>query len=100
MDCIWKAKVSALLPDPSQYAAFMGGISLWTGLSTASLMLVSPLLFERLGWRGVAGVTPRVSGWRALGGGRPVTHRSRDARRPKCPAATTARCPPGAAPRC
>jgi hypothetical protein len=31
----------------------------WTGIVTGSLMLCSPFLFEKLGWRGVAGATPR-----------------------------------------
>jgi hypothetical protein len=31
----------------------------WTGIVTGSLMLCSPFLFEKLGWRDVAGATPR-----------------------------------------
>ena len=32
---------------------------MWTGIITGCLMLVSPMIFERFGWRGVAGATPR-----------------------------------------
>ena len=31
---------------------------MWTGVVTGSLMFASPILFDRLGWRGVAGATP------------------------------------------
>ena len=48
-----------LHPSPAMYAAYMGDVAMWTGLVTGSLMLCSPVLFDRFGWRGVAGVTPR-----------------------------------------
>lgn len=48
-----------LHPSPAMYAAFVGDVAMWTGLVTGSLMLASPILFDRFGWRGVAGVTPR-----------------------------------------
>ena len=48
-----------LHPSPAMYSAFMGDVAMWTGLVTGSLMLCSPLLFDRFGWRGVAGATPR-----------------------------------------
>ena len=48
-----------LHPSPAMYAAFMGDVAMWTGIVTGSLMLCSPLLFDRFGWRGVAGATPR-----------------------------------------
>ena len=38
--------------------AFMGEVAMWTGVITGSLMFASPILFDRLGWRGVAGATP------------------------------------------
>ena len=38
--------------------AFMGEVAMWTGIVTGSLMFASPVLFDRLGWRGVAGATP------------------------------------------
>lgn len=38
--------------------AFMGEVAMWTGVVTGSLMFASPILFDRLGWRGVAGATP------------------------------------------
>ena len=47
-------------PTPSDFTSFLGDVAMWTGITTASLMLASPLLFERLGWRGVASATPQV----------------------------------------
>ncbi len=55
----WKGHLHMLHPSPALYAAFMGDVAMWTGIVTGSLMLTSPLLFDRFGWRGVAGATPR-----------------------------------------
>jgi hypothetical protein len=38
-----------LHPSPAMYAAFMGDVAMWTGLVTGSLMLCSPVLFDRFG---------------------------------------------------
>jgi len=55
----WKNHLHMLHPSPAAYAAFMGNVAMWTGIVTGSLMFCSPIMFERLGWRGVAGITPR-----------------------------------------
>ncbi len=55
----WKSHLHMLHPSPAMYSAFMGDVAMWTGLVTGSLMLCSPVLFDRFGWRGVAGATPR-----------------------------------------
>lgn len=55
----WKNHLHMLHPSPQAYAGFMGNVAMWTGIVTGSLMVCSPRIFERLGWRGVAGVTPR-----------------------------------------
>lgn len=39
---------------------------MWTGLVTGTLMFVSPILFDRLGWRGVAGATPLFMLWAGM----------------------------------
>lgn len=39
---------------------------MWTGLVTGTLMFVSPVLFDRLGWRGVAGATPTFMLWAGM----------------------------------
>ena len=31
---------------------------MWTGLVTGTMMIVSPIIFRRLGWKGVAKATP------------------------------------------
>ncbi|GBF96975.1 hypothetical protein Rsub_09772 [Raphidocelis subcapitata] len=60
MEFCWKSHIRLLYPAPSDFTAFLGDVATWTGVSTAALMLASPLLFERLGWRGVAGATPKI----------------------------------------
>jgi hypothetical protein len=37
-----------------------GDVATWSGMVTGSLMLPSPLLFERWGWRDVADCTPNI----------------------------------------
>lgn len=44
----------------------MGEVAMWTGLVTGTLMFVSPVLFDRLGWRGVAGATPLFMLWAGM----------------------------------
>ena len=68
----WKNHLHMLHPSPQAYAAFMGNVAMWTGIVTGSLMVCSPLIFERLGWRGVAGVTPHFM---LLTGARRPRHR-------------------------
>jgi AAA family ATP:ADP antiporter len=62
----WKSHLRLLYPRAADFSAYLGGVAVWTGATTCALMLVSPVLFDRLGWRGVAGATPRVL---AYGGG-------------------------------
>ena len=45
----WKGHLHMLHPSPAMYAAFMGDVAMWTGLVTGSLMLCSPVLFDRFG---------------------------------------------------
>ena len=51
---------------PLVWQAFMGEVAMWTGLVTGTLMFVSPILFDRLGWRGVAGATPLFMLWAGM----------------------------------
>ena len=50
----------------SALQAFMGEVAMWTGIVTGTFMFASPILFERLGWQGVAGVTPRFMLWAGM----------------------------------
>ncbi|GBF96995.1 hypothetical protein Rsub_09792 [Raphidocelis subcapitata] len=60
MEYAWKSHIRLLYPSPSDFTSFLGEVAMMTGLTTAVLMLASPLLFERLGWRGVASATPQI----------------------------------------
>ncbi|KDD76376.1 hypothetical protein H632_c249p0 [Helicosporidium sp. ATCC 50920] len=63
LDLAWKHHVHLLAPSPPEYAAFMGQTAMWTGIVTCGAMLVSPLMFELLGWLGVARATPSLMLW-------------------------------------
>ncbi|CAD7703422.1 unnamed protein product [Ostreobium quekettii] len=60
MEFVWKSHVKLMYPTPATFTGFMGDVATATGLVTASLMVLSPIMFEKLGWAGVAGVTPNV----------------------------------------
>eukprot|EP00873_Tetraselmis_striata_P008538 jgi/Tetstr1/428802/TSEL_018789.t1 len=63
MDITWKTHLRLLCPSPTEYAAFMGNVASCTGIVTGVLMLASPVLFQRLGWGGVASTTPTLLFW-------------------------------------
>jgi hypothetical protein len=67
MEFAWKSHMRLLYPSPQDFTAFLGDVATWTGVVTGGLMLATPLLFDRLGWRGVASATPQVgmgqAGW-------------------------------------
>uniref|UniRef100_A0A061RUF3 ADP,ATP carrier protein n=1 Tax=Tetraselmis sp. GSL018 TaxID=582737 RepID=A0A061RUF3_9CHLO len=67
MDVAWKTHLRMLCPTPSEYASFMGNVASMTGVVTGLLMVASPILFKKIGWRGVAGATP----WMLMVGGVP-----------------------------
>ena len=60
LEISWKTYLHMLCPSPVEYAAFLGDVAAMTGLSTALLMVFSPLLFELMGWVGVASATPNI----------------------------------------
>ncbi|CAD7696846.1 unnamed protein product [Ostreobium quekettii] len=60
MEFVWKSHVGLVYPTPAAFTGFMGDVATATGIVTGSLMFLSPIMFERLGWTGVAGVTPKV----------------------------------------
>lgn len=60
LDLAWKHHLHRLAATPAAYSAILGDTAMWTGIVTGSLMFVSPSLFRRLGWEGVAKATPRV----------------------------------------
>eukprot|EP00891_Asterochloris_glomerata_P002727 jgi/Astpho2/2727/e_gw1.00050.92.1_t len=66
LDIAWKTHLHMLHPSPGAYAAFMGEVAMWTGIVTGTFMFASPILFERLGWQGVASVTPRFMLWAGM----------------------------------
>lgn len=41
----------------------MGEVAMWTGIVTGTMMLVSPTIFKRMGWKGVAKATPNFLCW-------------------------------------
>ena len=60
LEVSWKTYLHMLCPSPVEYAAFLGDVAAMTGVSTALLMVFSPLLFDLMGWVGVASATPNI----------------------------------------
>lgn len=63
LEVSWKHYLHKLHATPSAYAAFLGDTAMWTGIVTGTLMFTSPMLFDRIGWKGVASVTPKFMFW-------------------------------------
>lgn len=63
LEVTFKHYLHRLYSTPAEYAAFLGDTAMWTGIVTGSLMLTSPAMFDRLGWRGVASATPTFMLW-------------------------------------
>jgi AAA family ATP:ADP antiporter len=63
LDVSWKHYLHKLHTTPAAYAAFLGDTAMWTGIVTGSLMFTSPMLFDRIGWKGVASTTPNFMFW-------------------------------------
>ena len=62
MEFAWKSHIKILYPSPGDFTGFLGDVATWTGVVTGALMVATPVLFDRLGWRGVASATPQVGG--------------------------------------
>lgn len=60
LEVSWKHYLHVLHPSPVAYAAFLGDTAMWTGVATGLLMVASPLLFDMMGWKGVASATPNI----------------------------------------
>jgi AAA family ATP:ADP antiporter len=60
LEVSWKTYLHMMCPSPVEYAAFLGDVAAMTGVSTALLMVFSPLLFDLMGWVGVASATPNI----------------------------------------
>jgi len=63
VEFLWKFYLKEAYPTPEALAGFLGDISTATGAITGLLMLTSPVVFKRLGWSQVAGITPTVLTW-------------------------------------
>jgi len=63
LDVTWKHYLHKLHTTPAAYAAFLGDTAMWTGIVTGSLMFMSPMLFDRIRWEGVASTTPNFMFW-------------------------------------
>uniref|UniRef100_A0A383WNC7 ADP,ATP carrier protein n=1 Tax=Tetradesmus obliquus TaxID=3088 RepID=A0A383WNC7_TETOB len=57
---VWKGQMKVLYPSTAEFATVMADVASFTGAATVSLMLVSKYIFQYLGWRGAALMTPLV----------------------------------------
>ena len=58
-----KGHLHMMFPNPEDFSRVMGDISSATGACTALLMVLSPIIFTRMGWRVAALVTPMFMMW-------------------------------------
>lgn len=60
IDVTWKSRIKAYLSDPSDYFAFMGRFSFWTGVIAILFILVTKGIVRRFGWFTGAIITPAM----------------------------------------
>jgi len=60
VEIMWKAKAKEAFPNPSDYSAFMGDVSMMTGVGTLATMAISHPVLTKLGWGAGAVTTPLV----------------------------------------
>ncbi len=60
-EVLWKDRLRLLMPDPNEYAAYMGSITSYTGiLSTFLAIFVAGNVLRRFGWAVTALITPAM----------------------------------------
>lgn len=58
IEYVWRSHLNLAYPTAAAFTAFMGNVSTLIGLATGAMMILSPVLFNRVGWKGVASITP------------------------------------------
>eukprot|EP00210_Caulerpa_lentillifera_P004622 g4408.t1 len=66
MEFVWKSHLKLAYPTAAAFSAFMGDIAASVGILTGAFMFLSPILFKKIGWTGVARITPLLM---TIGGG-------------------------------
>lgn len=66
MEFLWKFHLRIAYPTPEAITGFLGDISTATGVVTALLMCISPVLFRKFTWSQVASITPNILAWGGL----------------------------------
>eukprot|EP00276_Gloeochaete_wittrockiana_P010952 CAMPEP_0184656368 /NCGR_PEP_ID=MMETSP0308-20130426/16448_1 /TAXON_ID=38269 /ORGANISM="Gloeochaete witrockiana, Strain SAG 46.84" /LENGTH=858 /DNA_ID=CAMNT_0027093467 /DNA_START=74 /DNA_END=2650 /DNA_ORIENTATION=+ len=60
VEVMWKAKCKLAFPNPNEYSAFMGEVSMLTGMTTCVSMIMSKFMLGRFGW-GISAMTTPVT---------------------------------------
>lgn len=60
IDVTWKSQIKESFPQPSDYIAFMGTFSIWTGVGTILLTFSTKGIVRRFGWLTGAMIAPIV----------------------------------------
>jgi len=60
LEFMWRSQLKLVCPTPAAFQAVMGDIATATGLFTGGMMFLSPILFSRIGWKGVANLMPAI----------------------------------------
>lgn len=60
IEVTWKSQIKNSFPASNDYFAFMGRVSLWTGVTTISLIIMTKGIVRRFGWFVGAVLTPSI----------------------------------------
>jgi len=58
IEVVWKDQIKQAFPNPNDYGAFMGGFSMFTGLSTIILIMFTKGIVRQFGWTTASLITP------------------------------------------
>ncbi len=60
IDVVWKSQINDYYPKASDYMAYMGAFSTWTGIGTIALMFCTKGIVKRFGWFSGAIIPPLI----------------------------------------
>ncbi len=58
IECVWKGQIKLLYPNPNDYNALMGKLSVTTGAITIIVMVIGANILRRFSWKVAALITP------------------------------------------
>lgn len=60
VEAVWKGQLKELCPDTNDYNAWMGNLSILTGVISVTLAIVANNLLQKFSWKAIALITPAI----------------------------------------